>query len=134
MGNDQVLYYSEAQAGPLNILGSRSVRAVKPFKDAGQVGGRNPVAGIRNLDSGKPIRSLSPDGDRAARPIELDCVLNQVVEYLAEPGCVGSDRQVIGHRNLEPDLHLLSFRLEQHYRLGNGGLESNALGRKIHVT
>src|SRR5262249_47195807 len=97
MGNDQVLYYSEAQAGPLNILGSRSVRAVKPFKDAGQIGGRNPIAGIRNLDSSKPVRSFGGDGDGAFRPIELDRVLDQGLEYLAKPSCVGSDRQVIGH-------------------------------------
>src|SRR5262249_28865906 len=113
VGKNEVLYYSETQPGPLDILGSRPVSPVQPFKDAWQVGGRNAIAGIRNLDSSKPVRSFSADGDRASWSIELDCVLDQVVEYVAKPGCVGSDQQVIGHRNLKSDLHLLGFRFEQ---------------------
>ena len=109
----QMLNDRQSKPGAFGLPRSRLVRPVEPLENPRQVRRGDSNAGVFDADRHLTIFFAGRDGDRPARPVELDGVVNQIEEYLFKQAAVGGNNQVFGNRDRKREIRFGGPPIEQ---------------------
>src|SRR5262249_39178545 len=110
VGFDKTLYQGQAQAQPAMTPGLRPVLLTKTFKHKRNKVSRNTLAGIFHLDNEIVTLRMTTHRYRAAGRRELDCIIEQVDERLAQSNSITGNNFVLPLAESEFDSDLARLR------------------------
>src|SRR5262249_3536344 len=126
VGFDKTLYQGQAQAQPAMTPGLRPILLTKTFKHKRNKVSRNTLAGIFHLDNEIVTLRMTTHRYRAAGRRELDCIIEQVDERLAQSNSITGNNFVLplAESEFDSDLARLRHRTHRLNRLAHCALQS----------